>query len=168
MALQGHVLFSGAVPAEEMADTFRRAWELLKDKFAFAVRRDARYLNWKYIQPPHVRYSVAVLERGSDVDGYAVYRHVREPRGKVTLLVVAGASALIEMIYHIQLNAGAGSQFRFVGVPLDSESPTSWLASTAVLLVGMVALEFARRGFVRVWARAQEEIEAEIRQREPA
>ena len=84
------------------------------------------------------------------------------------LLVVAGASALIEMIYHIQLNAGAGSQFRFVGVPLDSESPTSWLASTAVLLVGMVALEFARRGFVRVWARAQEEIEAEIRQREPA
>ena len=27
-ALQGHVLFSGAVPGEEMADTFRRAWEL--------------------------------------------------------------------------------------------------------------------------------------------
>src|SRR6187402_2256568 len=41
------------------------------------------------------------------------------------LLVVAGASALIEMVYHIQLNAGTGSQFRFVGVPLDSESPTS-------------------------------------------
>jgi len=33
-ALQGHVLFSGAVPADEMADTFRRAWELLKDKAA--------------------------------------------------------------------------------------------------------------------------------------
>ncbi len=33
-ALQGHVLFSGAVPAEEMAQTFRRAWELLKDKAA--------------------------------------------------------------------------------------------------------------------------------------
>ena len=33
-ALQGHVLFSGAVPGEEMADTFRRAWELLKDKAA--------------------------------------------------------------------------------------------------------------------------------------
>ena len=33
-ALQGHVLFSGAVPAEEMVDTFRRAWELLKDKAA--------------------------------------------------------------------------------------------------------------------------------------
>jgi len=33
-ALQGHVLFSGAVPGEEMADTFRRAWELLKEKAA--------------------------------------------------------------------------------------------------------------------------------------
>jgi predicted DsbA family dithiol-disulfide isomerase len=33
-ALQGHVLFSGAVPAHEMADAFRRAWELLKDKAA--------------------------------------------------------------------------------------------------------------------------------------
>ena len=33
-ALQGHVLFSGAVPGEEMADTFRRAWELLKEKVA--------------------------------------------------------------------------------------------------------------------------------------
>jgi len=33
-ALQGHVLFSGAVPAHEMADTFHRAWELLKNKAA--------------------------------------------------------------------------------------------------------------------------------------
>src|SRR5262249_7136569 len=33
-ALQGHVLFSGAVPGEEMADTFRRAWELLRSKAA--------------------------------------------------------------------------------------------------------------------------------------
>jgi predicted DsbA family dithiol-disulfide isomerase len=33
-ALQGHVLFSGAVPGEEMADTFRRAWELLKTRAA--------------------------------------------------------------------------------------------------------------------------------------
>jgi branched-chain amino acid transport system permease protein len=84
------------------------------------------------------------------------------------LLVVAGASALIEMIYHIQLNAGTGSQFRFVGVSLDTENHMSWLVSAAVLAVGLVGLEFARRAFIRVWSRAQEEIEAEIKQREPA
>ena len=33
-ALQGHVLFSGAVPADEMAQTFRRAWEILKNRAA--------------------------------------------------------------------------------------------------------------------------------------
>jgi len=33
-ALQGHVLFSGAVPAEEMAPAFRRAWEILKNRAA--------------------------------------------------------------------------------------------------------------------------------------
>jgi predicted DsbA family dithiol-disulfide isomerase len=33
-ALQGHVLFSGAVPAEEMASAFRRAWEVLRNRAA--------------------------------------------------------------------------------------------------------------------------------------
>jgi predicted DsbA family dithiol-disulfide isomerase len=33
-ALQGHVLFSGAVPADEMASSFHRAWELLKSRAA--------------------------------------------------------------------------------------------------------------------------------------
>jgi hypothetical protein len=51
------------------------------------VRRDARYLNWKYAEPPHVRYSIAALKRDETVGGYAVYRHVQEPRGRATLLV---------------------------------------------------------------------------------
>ena len=33
-ALQGHVLFSGAVPADEMAQAFRHAWDILKNKAA--------------------------------------------------------------------------------------------------------------------------------------
>ena len=33
-ALQGHVLFSGAVPAEEMAQAFRQAWDILKNRAA--------------------------------------------------------------------------------------------------------------------------------------
>ena len=35
---------------------FSELWERLAPKFDFAVRRDARYLNWKYIEAPHVRY----------------------------------------------------------------------------------------------------------------
>jgi predicted DsbA family dithiol-disulfide isomerase len=33
-ALQGHVLFSGAVPAEEMVQAFRQAWDVLKTRAA--------------------------------------------------------------------------------------------------------------------------------------
>jgi len=68
-------------------DRFTRLWERVKGTFAFAVRRDAAYLQWKFIQPPHVRYLVGALERGQEVAGYVVYRHLQEPRGRVTLLV---------------------------------------------------------------------------------
>ena len=45
------------------------------------------YLNWKYGHAPHVRYSVAALMRDGEAAGFVVYRHVQEPRGRVTLLV---------------------------------------------------------------------------------
>ena len=64
-----------------------RLWERLANRFALAVKRDARYLNWKYVEPPHVRYTSALLRRGDDVDGYVVYRHFREPQGRVTQIV---------------------------------------------------------------------------------
>jgi GNAT superfamily N-acetyltransferase len=74
-------------PIRHFDDRFTGLWERVRDKFAFAVRRDARYLQWKYIQPPHVRYLVGALERDGDIAGYVIYRHAVEPRGRVTLLV---------------------------------------------------------------------------------
>jgi GNAT superfamily N-acetyltransferase len=68
-------------------ERFTRLWDRLAPKFDFAVRRDAAYLHWKFVAPPHVRYSIVVLLREHGVAGYAVYRHVRESRGRVTLLV---------------------------------------------------------------------------------
>ena len=64
-----------------------RLWERLAPRFALAVKRDARYLNWKYAEPPHVRYTIALLRRGEEVEGYVVYRHLREPQGRVTQIV---------------------------------------------------------------------------------
>jgi hypothetical protein len=68
-------------------ESFDELWERIAPKFALAVRRDARYLNWKYTSAPHVRYTIASLRRDGNTVGYAVYRHVHEPRGRVTLLV---------------------------------------------------------------------------------
>ena len=74
-------------PIRKFSGEFAALWERLAPKFAFIVRRDPQYLNWRFIEPPHVRYAVAALRRGGDAQGYAVYRHVWEPRGRVTLLV---------------------------------------------------------------------------------
>jgi GNAT superfamily N-acetyltransferase len=68
-------------------ETFTRLWDRVGGKFGFAVRRDAAHLNWKFVQAPHVRYQIAAIERDGDTAGYAVYRHVQEPRGRATLLV---------------------------------------------------------------------------------
>jgi branched-chain amino acid transport system permease protein len=82
--------------------------------------------------------------------------------------VVVGAAALIEMIYHIQLNAAMGPTLNFFGVALDTSGVGSWLGAAVILVIGLGALEVARRRFVRVWGHAQEEIEAEIKRREAA
>src|SRR5207342_1965611 len=67
--------------------SFTALWEQVAPKLDLAVRRDAAYLNWKYVSAPHVRYSIAALRREDRNIGYAIYRHAYEPRGRVTLLV---------------------------------------------------------------------------------
>ncbi len=68
-------------------DRLDALWARVSPHFAFIVKRDAAYLNWKYIQAPHVRYTIALLERDGDAAGYIVYRHVQEARGRVTIIV---------------------------------------------------------------------------------
>ena len=68
-------------------ESFTRLWERVSAKFAGAARRDAKYLNWRFIQAPHVRYAIAALYRDGEAAGYAVYRHVQEPRGRATRLI---------------------------------------------------------------------------------
>jgi GNAT superfamily N-acetyltransferase len=66
---------------------FTDFWQRVAPKFDLAVRRDAAYLQWKYMSPPHVRYTVAALMRDDGPGGFIVYRHTHEPRGRVTLIV---------------------------------------------------------------------------------
>ena len=74
-------------PIRRFDTSFSGLWERLAPKFDLAVRRDAPYLNWRYVEPPHVRYSIVALKRHGVAQGYAVYRHRHEPLGRVTTLV---------------------------------------------------------------------------------
>jgi branched-chain amino acid transport system permease protein len=82
------------------------------------------------------------------------------------LVVLFGAAAMIEMVYHLQLNAALGPELSFLGVALDSKGVSSWLGSLAVMGVGLVLFEICRRKFGRDWGQIQEQIEVEIKRRE--
>ena len=86
--------------------------------------------------------------------------------GGTALAALLGAAAMIEMIYHLQLNAALGDTLRFVGMTLDVRSPSSWLGAGAVLLTGLGLFELVRRQFVQDWGQIQEEIERRIQRGE--
>lgn len=80
--------------------------------------------------------------------------------------ILAGAGAMIEMVYHLQLNATLGSQVRFLGATLDAHGLDSWFGAAFVLATGLSLFEMVRRHFIDQWGQTQEEIEKEIKRRE--
>ncbi|MGQ3115742.1 MAG: branched-chain amino acid ABC transporter permease [Hydrogenophaga sp.] len=82
------------------------------------------------------------------------------------LVMLVGAAAMIEMVYHLQLNTTLGSELRFLGVPLDAKGINSWFGAGMVMLTGLGLFELTRRAFLREWGEIQEYIEKEIKRRE--
>ena len=74
------------------------------------------------------------------------------------LVTLAGATAMVEMAYHLQLNAALGSRMVFMGLPLDTSNLLSWLASTLLMLLGLAMFEPLRRRFVRRWNAIQQDL----------
>jgi len=81
------------------------------------------------------------------------------------IIGLAGAAAMVEMMYHLQLNAGQGSELVFLGVRLDAANMSSWVGAVVVMIVGLGCFEFARRKFARKWEQIQGFIEQEINRR---
>ena len=82
------------------------------------------------------------------------------------LVVFLGAAAMIEMIYHLQLNSALGSELNFMGAKLDAKGLNSWFGAVFVMLTGVGLFEVCRRQFAREWGQIQESIEKEIKRRE--
>jgi branched-chain amino acid transport system permease protein len=82
------------------------------------------------------------------------------------LVVLFGAASMIEMVYHLQLNAALGPELRFLGASLNAKSLNSWFGAGFVMLTGIGLFELARRQFVRQWGEIQQYIETESKRRE--
>ena len=86
--------------------------------------------------------------------------------GATALVLLAGAAAMVEMVYHLQLGAAMGPELRFLGATLNVQSVDSWFGCIFVLVTGIALFELARRVFMADWGAAQVEIEKEIKGRE--
>jgi len=82
------------------------------------------------------------------------------------LIVLLGAACMIEMVYHLKLNAALGPELTFLGARLNAHGLNSWFGSAFVMLTGIGLFEVARRHFVRQWGEIQEFIEKEVKRRE--
>lgn len=81
-----------------------------------------------------------------------------------TLLL--GVAAMIEMVYHVQLNAALGPTMPFLGASLDTASLNTWFGALFVVATGAGLFELVRRQFAHEWGEVQSEIEKEIKRRE--
>ncbi len=82
------------------------------------------------------------------------------------LTVLVGVGAMIEMVYHQQLNAALGPELKFLGATLHTGQFESWFGAVFVVVVGAGLFELTRRQFRREWDTIQQEIEQEIKRRE--
>lgn len=103
-------------------DSFDDRFDLLFEEASgtcdFIVVRDARYLNWRYVECPHRAYTILLAEEGSDLLGYIVLAVGRRPGGKgyiVDFLTKPGGrgkDAAALLVHHAVLGlrkAGAAS-----------------------------------------------------------
>jgi branched-chain amino acid transport system permease protein len=82
------------------------------------------------------------------------------------LTVLLGAAVMIEMVYHLQLNAALGPEMPFLGTSLNAQGVNSWFGAIFVTITGLGLFEICRRQYVREWGLIQEDIEKEIKRRE--
>lgn len=102
----------------------------------------------------------------------AAFGKLKPMLGKYLILFLSGAvvlmglAAMVEMVYHMQLNQAIGPELTFLNIALNTKSALSWVGAAAVMFLGMSVFEFTRRRFATQWSLAQEYIENEIKRRE--
>jgi len=82
------------------------------------------------------------------------------------LAALVGAAAMIEMVYHRQLNEALGPELRFMGATLNSAGLDAWFGAGWLMVVGIGLFEVARRHYAHQWGEIQADIEKEIKRRE--
>lgn len=69
------------------------------------------------------------------------------------LIALAGGAALVELVYHYQIDGALDPVFSFLGVTLDVHRSACWIGAVTALLIGLALLAISRRSLQRALAR---------------
>ena len=80
-----------------------------------------------------------------------------------SLLILAGAVMIVEMLYHLTLDAANGTVMTRFGGTVDTAATLPWIVAGGLVIAGIVAFHAVLPGFRQVWNDANSAIEEEIR-----
>ena len=72
------------------------------------------------------------------------------------LLVLFGLGAMIEMVYHLQLQITVDGAMVFLGVPLQTDHPLTWIGCGAAVAVGGLIWRPCQQRFSVLWNQIRE------------
>jgi GNAT superfamily N-acetyltransferase len=75
------------VPIQQFGPEVDDLWERTYGKFTALIRRDSKYLNWKYTWQPHVQHERIIAQRDGQVDGYVIFRRAHPPERNAGLIL---------------------------------------------------------------------------------
>ena len=79
------------------------------------------------------------------------------------LVILLSAVMMIEMLYHLTLDAANGTVMQLFGRSVDTAAAPAWIIAVVLAVVGIGGFRAARPGFVQVWNNANSEIEESMR-----
>lgn len=101
--------FSKAIPSnlefknvDRFDETATKLWENIRKRYSLSVCRDSTYLNWKFVQQPHIDYQRYTVLNNGELCGILIFRLGKEPEMRIGTIVEAYTDrddvALKEMI----------------------------------------------------------------------
>jgi GNAT superfamily N-acetyltransferase len=71
---------------EKFDYTANQLWDSVSPQYFAIVERKSEFLNWKYIEQPHMNYKVFTATKGRNLCGYIIFRTTRKPESNTGVI----------------------------------------------------------------------------------
>lgn len=101
--------------------TFDKFWEKVRTRYPITAERSSQYLQWRFSDHPHLKYSYLIAKINNEIAGYLVYRIEETSDFKIARIVdfishySSEKSLLFKFLELAELNGAHAADFIFSG-----------------------------------------------------